>query len=70
MYLKKKNLLKHIHERQRFHDPVDGMRLKPRNSTSEENRNLVRTFNWSGSRILLAEHQGKPVEEELSQLKI
>lgn len=49
---------------------MDGMRLKPRNSTSEENRNLVRTFNWSGSRILLAEHQGKPVEEELSQLKI
>lgn len=69
MYLKKKNFLKHVCERQRFHDPVGGMRL--RNSTSEKvNKNLVRIFNWSGSRILLADNQGKPMEEEIPQLKI
>lgn len=42
-----------------------------RDSTSEKvNKNLVRTYNRSESRILLAYHQGKPVEEEISQLKI
>lgn len=48
---------------------MGGMRL--RNSTSEKvNKNLVRIFNWSGSRILLADNQGKPMEEEIPQLKI
>lgn len=41
-----------------------------RNSASEEiSENLI-TFNWSENRILIADHQGKPVEEEFQGLKL